>query len=149
MKELNSPHGRILILEDGDLPAGAYTHKRPAGERYREPIRGRFWIEVSSRATAILGPHGRQLSGSKNAYRAEHPGDAVLFNACIFDARGTEIWFGDLNLRVDADTLQAVAEELGVVYVTPELPYRWTGLPKPRKRTRDTEIHRFSKHKRM
>ena len=76
---------------------------------------------------------------------AEHSGDQVLFNACIFDEGGTEIWFGDLNLRVDGEALQAVADELGVIYVTPELTYRWRGLPAPRERMQETEILRIAR----
>lgn len=76
---------------------------------------------------------------------AEHPGAPVLFNACIFDKRGTEIWFGDLNLDADKEELQGLADEIGVIYVCPELPYRWRGLPKPRQREQEAEILRIAR----
>ena len=107
-------------------------------------MRERFWIEISARAVEILGDHGRLLAWSKSAYLDDHPEDEVLFNACIFDEAGVEIWFGDLNLTLETDLPQRVADRVGVaIYVTPERPYRFEGLPPADERSREPGIRRF------
>lgn len=90
---------------------------------------------------------------SKTAYRDEHPDDLVYFNACIFDGhrlspwarlRAKQLWFGDLNLTLEAHKLQELADRIGPFVVTPETPYRFKGLPRrPWNLERIAEIHIF------
>lgn len=144
MKRYRKNRPTVHVLQEGDLPSSAYTHRLRVGERRREPIKSRLWIEISPHATEILGEHGRLLSWSKSAYRNEHPEDEVLFNACVFSEDGLLIWFGDLNLTLEADRLQRLADRLGrAIYVTPELPYRFQGLPPAAERPRVGRIRRF------
>jgi len=56
---------------------------------------------------------GRMVGGSKTLYMREHPTHKVIFNANIFSTSG-KIWWGDLNLDLDSDKVQAVSNELGV-----------------------------------
>jgi hypothetical protein len=90
MKRHRTRHGAVLLeLEPGDLPARYRNHERLPGERFREPLYGRFWIEISPIATNVLGRHGRMLSASKQAYVLEHPDNEVWFNACVFTGAGS------------------------------------------------------------
>lgn len=72
-----------------------------------------------------LGPAGRMLSGSKTAKE----GHEVYWNACAFTADGRQVWYGDLDLTVDADKVQAAADACGEpILITPEQPFRFEGL---------------------
>ena len=141
MKRYRKNNKTVYVPEEGDLPPSAYTHRLSPGERTREPIRGKIWIEISAAAVEILGQPGRLLSWSKSRYLDRHPDDEVLFNACIFSGRGLMIWFGDLNLTSDGRKLQQMADRVRrPIYVTPERPYRTEGLPSFAKRRWDPRI---------
>jgi len=72
---------------------------------------------------------GRMVSFSKSLYRKAHSSHIVLFNACLFDIKGEEVWWGDVDLTLDwkvfYETAHALTETL---ILTPEMPYRFTGL---------------------
>lgn len=86
----------------------------------------------------VFGYPGRLLDGSKRSYSERHPESVVYFNACVFDANGRQIWFGDIDLTIDAERLQAAANEQGSeLHVTPEQPFRRYGLETCRKREPD------------
>ena len=73
-----------------------------------------------------LGMPGRLLSGSKSGYSSDHPVNVVFFNANVFDCRGKKVWYGDVDLTADAQTLQTIASCLDEpFYVTRESPFRW------------------------
>ena len=55
---------------------------------------------------------GRMLSRSKSDYREKNPDHLVCFNANVFSSEG-KIWYGDLDLDIDGEKLQSVADELG------------------------------------
>lgn len=67
--------------------------------------------------TEILSKHGfnsdRMICGSKSLYLSSHEGNKVYFNACIFDENAIQVWWGDLDLTVDSDELQKVANKYG------------------------------------
>jgi hypothetical protein len=68
---------------------------------------------------------GRMVSWSKSTYRTEHPTHEVIFNANIFSTSG-KIWYGDLDLTLDGEKIQAVADELGVcLFVLREMDGRF------------------------
>jgi len=124
-------HGLLgVALEPGDLPGEAYTHLLRVGE-VRWSRNGKVRICIAAAAVEILGNQGRYLGDDKDAVAESRPDQEVLFNACIFDVEGTEIWFGDISLPADAERLKRLARRLGEIYLAPELPYRWEGLPKP------------------
>lgn len=55
----------------------------------------------------INGLHmGRMIAGSKSGYRKRHEGHDILFNANIFIPSEHKIWWGDLNITLDAIALQ-------------------------------------------
>jgi hypothetical protein len=118
----------IVELEDGDLPPEAFTHRLPLGKPIKEPNRGKVTICLSREAVSLLGQPGRVLGSSKAQYRKKHPRHEVLFNACLFDDGGREIWFGDVDLTVDEPELKKLANRIGPIILTPELPYRFEGL---------------------
>ena len=78
-----------------------------------------------------LGTSGRLLSASKSMYRDKFPNHIVYFNACLFDKDLKQVWFGDIDLDIDKESLQMLANYLKeTIYLTREQPYRWDGLKK-------------------
>jgi hypothetical protein len=55
---------------------------------------------------------GRMISGSKSGYLRNNPNNKVVFNANIFTEEKGKIWWGDLDLTLELDTLKKVAAEL-------------------------------------
>lgn len=78
----------------------------------------------STEAEEELGMPGAMLSGSKTAPE----GETVYWNACVFDDDKATIWHGDLNLTRSNDKLQALANRVGTIHVTPEHPFRFEGF---------------------
>ena len=130
-----------LDLRPGDLPGEAYTHLLRIGE-VAFSRNGKVRICIDGKAVEILGNQGRLLGEDKHQVLATRPGQEILFNCCLFDARGTEIWFGDVSLPADAANLWKLASSIGEIYLTPELPYRWEGLPE--QPTLDPRVRRFN-----
>lgn len=128
-------------LEPGDLPGEAYTHLLCPGE-VAWSRNGRVRICIAAEAVVALGDQGRLLGDDKVEVIANRRGEEVLFNACIFNPAGTEIWFGDISLPADVRRLEELAAKLGEIYLTPELPYRWEGLPQAP--ALDPRIRRFA-----
>lgn len=56
---------------------------------------------------------GRLLAGSKSAYREKYPENEVYFNANVFNSRGEKIWYGDLDITLESESLDRIAEALG------------------------------------
>ena len=68
---------------------------------------------------------GRMVGGSKTLYMREHPTHEVIFNSNIFSTSG-KLWWGDLNLTLDGEKIQAIADELGVcLFVLREMDGRF------------------------
>jgi hypothetical protein len=53
---------------------------------------------------------GRMISGSKSGYRKKNPDSQPVFNARIWNNEGGK-WWGDLDLILDSDVIQEVANE--------------------------------------
>lgn len=69
---------------------------------------------------------GRMISFSKSDYRDRNPNSVCYFNANIVTAKDGKIWYGDLDLTKDGETLKAIAEEAGVIlYVLREMDGRF------------------------
>lgn len=122
-----------------NLPLEYFTHLYEKGKAYLEPTEGRVLIELDERVDLILGRPGKLISPSKSFYLEQHPDHKVYFNACIFNRKYEEIWFGDIDLTKDTDKLQRVANVVGDIYVTREMPYRFKGLTRQARKT-DTDI---------
>lgn len=56
---------------------------------------------------------GRMLSYSKSSYREKNPDNEVYFNANIFVLGEGKIWYGDLDVTKDRDSLERIASSLG------------------------------------
>lgn len=64
---------------------------------------------------------GRLIAPSKSQYRMDHPGHNVVFNANVFTLEDGLIWSGDLDLTLDSERLQIIAEKINKkIYVTRE-----------------------------
>lgn len=142
MKQRTIDGVTYIELEMGDLVPAAYTHLYPLEQERREPSRGVVTICLSREAVRILGEPGRLLAEDKDDYLRRHSQHDVLFNACIFDRRGREIYFGDLDLTLEGNGLRQLAGAVGQIWVTPELPFRWRGLPDHPKSDPDIRIYR-------
>jgi hypothetical protein len=55
---------------------------------------------------------GRMISPSKSDYRMAHPTNVVVFNANVCTRGRGKIWYGDLDLTLDATDLSRLATEL-------------------------------------
>ena len=55
----------------------------------------------------------RLLSWSKSTYRNNHPDDLIMFNANILAESKGKIWYGDININLDKNDLQNIADILG------------------------------------
>ena len=54
-----------------------------------------------------------RIIGSKSGYRNQFPDNYVLFNANIFTPFKHKVWYGDLDITLDAKNLQKVCDEIG------------------------------------
>ena len=70
--------------------------------------------------------YGRMISGSKSGYRQKFTENDVVFNANIILENYGKIWYGDLDLTLDAEKLNKIANELGqTIYVLREMDGRF------------------------
>jgi hypothetical protein len=69
---------------------------------------------------------GRMISGSKSGYKERFPDHEVIFNANIVTKSRGKIWYGDIDLSIDAADLMGIAKELGEsLYVLREMDARF------------------------
>ena len=87
--------------------------------------------EDREQKAAVLGHPGRMISGSKSGYRNRFPDNRPVFNANVCVESG-KIWYGDLDLTLDGEKLQQLADELGEkVYVLYEMDARFENEESP------------------
>lgn len=68
---------------------------------------------------------GRMVGGSKSDYRARHPKNIVVFNANVV-VDGVKVWYGDLDLTRDEETLKEIARQLNKeLYILREMDARF------------------------
>ena len=69
---------------------------------------------------------GRMISGSKSGYWENHKENLIVFNAnIIIESRG-KIWHGDLDVTLDYEKLEKVAEALEEpLYILREMDARF------------------------
>ena len=64
--------------------------------------------------------YGRMISYSKSSYLSANPDNLVMFNANIYSDEG-RVWWGDIDVTKDKDTLTKISKELGeTLYVLSE-----------------------------
>lgn len=69
---------------------------------------------------------GRMISHSKSGYREKYPENEVYFNCNIFVLGEGKIWYGDLDVTREEETLKAIAWDLGKkLYVLREMDGRF------------------------
>ena len=69
---------------------------------------------------------GRMITDSKSQYVNNNPHSVCCFNANICTANDGKIWFGDLDITKDAETLKAIAETSNeIIYVLRESDARF------------------------
>lgn len=69
---------------------------------------------------------GRMISGSKSLYRQTYPKHNVCFNANVVAKSYGKVWYGDLDLTLDREKLQEVANVLNdTLYVLYEMDGRF------------------------
>ena len=69
---------------------------------------------------------GRMLSGSKSGYHSTHKDNLVVFNANIILKSKGKIWHGDLDVTLDYENLEKVAEVLEEpLYILGEMDARF------------------------
>ena len=74
----------------------------------------------------------RMISGSKSLYRQRYPDHKVCFNANVVAESYGKVWYGDLDLTLDREKLQEVANELNdTLYVLYEMDGRFENENKP------------------
>lgn len=56
---------------------------------------------------------GRMISGSKSGYINAHRDHDVVFNANVFVEGLGKVWYGDLDITLDAGKLQNISNEMG------------------------------------
>lgn len=56
---------------------------------------------------------GRIISNSKSGYREKYPDNEVYFNSNIFVLGEGKVWWGDLDVTLDRESLECIARDLG------------------------------------
>ncbi|HPI82387.1 MAG TPA: hypothetical protein PK122_04105 [Candidatus Paceibacterota bacterium] len=84
----------------------------------------------------LFASHGfvmaRMISGSKSGYRDRFPDHFVIFNANIVTESRGKVWFGDLDLDLDAFNLMNVAKDLKEpLYILYEMDARFENEDQP------------------
>jgi hypothetical protein len=69
---------------------------------------------------------GRMISYSKSTYRDRFPENEVYFNANIFVEGEGKVFYGDLDITKDRETLKQIASSIGKdLYVLSEMDGRF------------------------
>jgi hypothetical protein len=69
---------------------------------------------------------GRMVSASKSYYCSKHPDNMTVFNGNIISEKFGKVWYGDLDVTLDADILRKISEEIGEdLYVLREFDARF------------------------
>ena len=59
--------------------------------------------------------NGRMIAGSKSLYRQNNPKDMIVFNANIIIEGYGKVFYGDINITEDSETLKKIADALNTV----------------------------------
>ena len=76
--------------------------------------------------------NGRMISESKSEYRERNLNSVVYYNANILTINDGKVWWGDLDLTKDGETLKRVSELLGeTLYILRESDGRFDNEKSP------------------
>jgi len=87
-------------------------------------------IKTNDTYFELFKEHGlgiaRLISWSKSTYRKMNPENIVVFNANIFTEEDGKVWFGDLDITLDGETLKELSKNMSKkLYVLNEYHGRW------------------------
>lgn len=69
---------------------------------------------------------GRMISFSKSGYREKYPDNEVYFNCNIFVLGEGKVWYGDIDVTKDRDSLESISREIGKdLYILREMDGRF------------------------
>lgn len=69
---------------------------------------------------------GRMISFSKSGYREKYPENEVYFNCNIFVLGEGKVWYGDIDVTKDRDSLENISMEIGNdLYILREMDGRF------------------------
>jgi hypothetical protein len=69
---------------------------------------------------------GRMISYSKSGYLEKYPENQVYFNCNVFLLGEGKVWYGDLDITKDKDSLEKIASDLGRdLYILREMDGRF------------------------
>ncbi len=89
----------------------------------------KYYVDIFEKCNLSIS---RLISGSKSFYREKYPDHEVYFNANIIIESKGKIWYGDLDLTIDENKLQEVANILKEpLYVLREMDARFENENKP------------------
>lgn len=75
---------------------------------------------------------GRMIGGSKSFYCKEHPDDLIVFNANVVMPEFGKVWYGDISITLDGESLKEIAKCLDtILYVTDEMSARFGNENRP------------------
>ena len=83
------------------------------------------WVDnkitrISMEAERLLGWPGRRLYPSKGMKKP-----TTIFNANIFNSKANKIWFGDIEIERDKETLLRLSKKSGPIYILYEMDERF------------------------
>ncbi len=78
------------------------------------------FTRISKTAMKLMGFPGRMLYPSKSIRQP-----TTIFNANIFNSRAKKIWFGDMEIELDAEKLLALSKRLGPLFIMREMDGRF------------------------
>lgn len=84
-------------------------------------------------AKSVLGYPGKIMCNSKSGYSKSHPTNVPVFNGNVITEKLGKIWFGDLDLTIDGDSLKSLSVTLGEkIYVLREHDARFENENNPK-----------------
>ena len=89
-------------------------------------------MEIQQHFDAFGFDYARMIGGAKWEYSDEHRGDLIVFNANVLMPGYGKVWYGDLNLTEDYETLVKIGKTLdSLLYVLWESDARFGEEMKP------------------
>jgi hypothetical protein len=90
-----------------------------------------------------LGDMGKMVGGSKSIYRYDNPSNLVVFNANVFTKEHGKIWYGDLDVTKEIQSIKDLAKDLGTsVFVLYESEGRFGAEDSPNLSKAVVEVHK-------
>jgi len=80
----------------------------------------------------LLGMYGKMVGMSKSGYLANNKENLVVFNANVCIKENGKIWFGDIDVTKEQESLEALAIQLDTdIFILREMDARFDNEDKP------------------